>query len=409
MLHLSSLNYYACYYALLYLLHQQQQALSVTIIIDGATTNEWATRDEYQRLVDGGPPEAQQAGDGGPAALAGGSHGVGGTSAGAGGGSSGGGSGARASPSPSSPLSGEANGNEQSIDRILHSLGGKIDGEDDANSAATGPLQGSNLKADELGNALDQLDLIERERKIQRQRLDRLKSLERAAEEGVVEALAHRSSSAKAQPAASARAAKYAGARTISDLVAPTGDEFDGPELGKHLVERDSPKRYCGPALVDLLEIVCAGRYYAGDLKPQVVEPTIKTKRSVDYAEALAAELNERPSRRRLRTLQQHQRPQASSSSSAGGAADGDGAAPGPLGKQYISNNNENIITNKEYRINDGNNNHNQQYLSNIGNNPSVSRSRQSQAARFRRIRGATSQCCARPCEVDELKAYCQS
>lgn len=47
-----SFHYYACYYALICFLHQQPQAASITIIIDGVTTNEWNTRDEYQRLVD---------------------------------------------------------------------------------------------------------------------------------------------------------------------------------------------------------------------------------------------------------------------------------------------------------------------------------------------------------------------
>jgi hypothetical protein len=51
MLHSSSSQYYACYYALLCLLYHQQQALAVTILIDGATTNEWATKDEYRRLA----------------------------------------------------------------------------------------------------------------------------------------------------------------------------------------------------------------------------------------------------------------------------------------------------------------------------------------------------------------------
>lgn len=60
---LHSFQYYACYYALLCLLHHQQQAASLTIIIDGATTNEWATRDEYQKLVESssGPAPSDQA------------------------------------------------------------------------------------------------------------------------------------------------------------------------------------------------------------------------------------------------------------------------------------------------------------------------------------------------------------
>lgn len=49
---LHSLQYYACCYALLCLLHQQQRAASLTIIIDGATTNEWATQDEYMRMLE---------------------------------------------------------------------------------------------------------------------------------------------------------------------------------------------------------------------------------------------------------------------------------------------------------------------------------------------------------------------
>lgn len=49
---LHSLQYYACCYALLCLMHQQQRAASLTIIIDGATTNEWATQDEYKRMLE---------------------------------------------------------------------------------------------------------------------------------------------------------------------------------------------------------------------------------------------------------------------------------------------------------------------------------------------------------------------
>lgn len=49
---LHSFHYYACYYALICLLHQQQQAASITIIIEGVKTNEWNTQDDYQRLID---------------------------------------------------------------------------------------------------------------------------------------------------------------------------------------------------------------------------------------------------------------------------------------------------------------------------------------------------------------------
>lgn len=401
MLRLSSPHYYACYYALLCLLHQQQQALSVTIIIDGATTNEWATRDEYQRLVDGARASQQGVADG--SSLADGNRG---------------------DPPPggeSGTKSGSSSSTEQSIDQILRLInekpqaadrlvvGSSVQNEPDAvqnvlsatsiGSPQTSQGQGSGL--DELGAALDRLELIERERKEEVQQLNRLRSLEKAAEGSVMSALAHSGLQAHVaatggQPGA-ARKYTGAGARTISDLVPIRDEDLEDPS--KHLVERETPKKYCGVVLIDLLDFVCKSKFYTGESEPQVVNPVIKTKRSVDYAEALAADINGTSRRRRLRTL--HQPAEA-------GGGDPLASTPTPTSTPINSNiNSNNNHKNKENRINYGNNNHNQQYLSNGANDPNV-KSWQSMTARYRRIRGATSQCCTRPCQVDELKPYCK-
>lgn len=287
---LHSFHYYACYYALICLLHQQQQAASLTIIIDGATTNEWATRDEYQRLVGGANlnPEVgatrnepqpqhqqqqhhhdqqqqhnQQAGFD--------LTGTGGD--GAGGAASRPLNSEQLSPSPiisassSSLLTSNNNNGDQQQQQALSSLS--------LSSSSSSSFEP--LLAGDLETALERLDLIEEQRKqllLRQRQLQQLELQQRLNIQQQISPLTNINPSTNNN---------ILGARTINDLV-PIGDDredFDDPL--RRLKERGSSRqKYCGRELMDVLELVCQGRYYAGESEPQIVNPTIKSKRFID-------------------------------------------------------------------------------------------------------------------------------
>lgn len=278
-----SFHYYACYYALLCLLHyQQQQAASLTIIIDGASTKEWATRDEYQRMM--------------------------------------------SSPGAASELVGAS-------DPIISAASGS--GDDD-------------------------------------------------------------------------------------QLVQPT----------RHLKERGSSlQKYCGPDLMDVLDLVCNGRFYSGEYEPQEVPPVIKSKRFVGTRWGRARHM-EAPSelqdtgeqarqpdtagiahrRRKLIDAPEAQAWQAAA-----------GYPPASSGRSLSSydninpTNNDNV--NDEFKINinqqqPDRSNFDVKLKADVDDNRNlVSNSRENRnkvSSLYRRIRGATQDCCARACRLEELRPYCK-
>lgn len=446
---LHSFHYYACYYALLCLLHQQQQAASLTIIIDGATTNEWATKDEYQRLVSGTNPggsvgnlntelgasatneqqqQHSQAGFDSVNGFGGGDGGVGGAV-------------------PRHRLNSEPSPIISASSSSLNS--NNNNGDQQVLSSSFEPQSAGDLEA-----AFERLDLIEEEDKQLSLRQKQLKQLE----------LQQRLNIQKQIPLNS-----NMGARTINDLV-PIGDdreEYDDPL--NRLKERGSSKQvYCGRELMDVLELVCQGRYYAGESEPQVVDPTIKSKRFIHsddnnftgfdgnkmmlHEQLLADQQDivdiQQPSvsrRRKLRTVE------LSPLNAPTIMKQNDGVNVNTNinnndnlnnidennhnnmnNNRYLSysksiienndNNNKNINENRQNLIENINNN-NKNYYNNDKINTNIDtinkqlqttnltnnvRNKHSKMALYRRIRGANAECCRRACYIEELRPYCK-
>lgn len=481
----------------------------MTIIIDGATTNEWATRDEYQRLIDSsqnpsGPSGSATSSNTAPVSVG--------------------------APEPA------ASGN------AVNSLNGPRQGSPEPAAQATAPGQplasasptptarsaasrqsfsnsqqqqqqqretndrqaAANL--DELQLALDRLDLIEHERKDQLQQLNRLQVLEKMAESNVVFALTHGKTNAYTNNnnnndedggfgAGQASRSQYlnqqqqqpqqlgahsegqlapvspdnrqpsvaaGGARTISDLVPFTDDDLEDPL--RRLKERETPRKYCGGQLIDVLDLVCQGRYYVNEYEPKIVNPTIKSKRSIDYANSdiandqlmmldssaasssssssadapgtLRGETKGLPGgsssgtggqvssrRTKLRTLARSVtlgRPASHSNADSDGDR-GDRSASfinngeSSLRANYDNGNNldephnqqqqqQHYLSTIDIQNHNQNQNHNHNHYNNGG--PNV-RNRHSKMAQYRRIRGASKDCCDRSCYLEELKPYC--
>ena len=434
-------HYYACYYALLCLLHQQQQAASITIIIDGATTNEWATRDEYQRLVDSSqsPGEGRQV-------------------AGEAGGGLGGGGGGRAGIEPSAaarrllleppqlPSDIDDTGSGGAETALAEALAGEL---------LLGELNGQRPEpaqaiGQDLSLALDRLDLIEQQQQ-QRQRSNRLRALDEAAASSLQQRQRHQQKQEQQQqhhqqqhllqPHYRQQVAAGSGARTISDLV-PLGDE-DIEDPLRRLKERGSvPKRLCGKKLMEALELVCDSRFYGGDSEPQVVDPTVKTKRfAIDYEQQPVV-----ARRRKLRTLAGSDGRPANSATPASTNDQGDLIGGDSDGGIDIKSNrhNTNRNHNQHHHHHQQQQQQQQQYLSPSSlstssnqnqqqqlsdpliddfkqqnlinenynnanlNNQNVRNRPESKKAMIRRIRGANADCCLRSCYIDELKPYCK-
>lgn len=453
---LHSFHYYACYYALLCLLHQQQQAASLTIIIDGATTNEWATRDEYQRLVGGANPgsssnlnpevgasatneqqqqqqQNQQAGFDSVSGL-GGDGGVGGAV-----------SRHRLNSEPSPIISASSsllNSNINNGDQQVLS------------SSSFEPQSAGDLEA-----ALERLDLIEEENKQLSLRQKQLKQLELQQRLQIQQQIPFNSN-------------LNSGARTINDLVPIGDDREDYEDPLRRLKGRGSSKQvYCGRELMDVLELVCQGRYYNGESEPQIVNPTIKSKRFINsddnnftgfngnkmmlHEQLLADQQDvvdmQQPSvsrRRKLRTLE------LSPLNAPTIMKQNDGVNVNTninnndninninennhnnMNNRYLSssksiienknNNNinesrQNLIDNINTNTNTNTNNKNYYNNDNINTNIDTNnkqlqttnltnnlRNKHSKMARYRRIRGANAECCRRACYIEELRPYCK-
>lgn len=421
---LHSFHYYACYCALICFLHHQQQAASLTIIIDGATTNEWATRDEYQRLVNGqtgaasasvGRSEEEQQQQGGDVAA--GELGFDGSVA-----LDGGGAAAAALPrqlnsESLAPISTTGNNN------------GDLQQTSSSSLSLSSPFEAQT--AEDLETALERLDLIGEQRKQLQSRQRQLKQLELQQRLNIQQQVGAKLDLGSGQQFKS-------GARTINDLV-PIGDQ-DLDEPMRRLKERNSSaQRYCGKLLIDVLEVVCKGRYWNGESEPQIVNPIIKSKRFVDSDDSFAGfdsrqlhqqlvadqreqQLEQQPvsRRRKLRTLDETLDAPVNHN---------DGVNVNTLksiNNRYLSSHlksfENNIDHQRQNPTNDNNtnndhmntktdnttNNSNQltQQTSNLTNNRN---NRHSKMALYRQIRGASGDCCKRPCYLEELKPYCQA
>lgn len=269
-----SFHYYACYYALLCLLHyQQQQATALTIIIDGASTKEWATRDEYQRLMD--------------------------------------------SPGATSELVG-----------------------------ASDPVFSSN----------DEQQL---------------------------------------QPT-------------------------------RHLKERGSSlQKYCGPELMDVLDLVCNGRFYSGEYEPQEAPPVIKSKRFVGARFGRMRHME--PGIEFQDTGEQARQPDtagiAQRRRKLGGTPEAQAwdlaAGYEPVAQHSLSTYDNSNPTNNNDEFKGSTNQHQpdtgfdvKMKTANVDDNRNiVSNSRANRnklSSLYRRIRGATQDCCARACRLEELRPYCK-
>lgn len=441
--------YYACYYALLCLFYQQQQAASITIIIDGATTNEWATRDEYQRLVDSSqrfsgaqPPPPPPLGAQGPvdgrqertdgagqrllaAALASERLLANGDPLGP-----------LALASPTAEL-GQANANSGAPD---------YEAPAGHHRAHLGPLE-------ELELALDRLDLIEQEQRQQQQRLNRLKPLDQRANgleaPGVAPGTTvdgHHSSSGQSRlqkqssndidtiSKSNSNNNNIVGARTLSDLVPIGDDDIEDPL--RRLKERgSSPQKYCGPRLMDVLELVCQGRFYGGESEPQIVNPTIKSKRFIGYdrqqllrrqqlLEAEAEPDDQDPQHRqpvvvsrgrKLRTLESdldadHGQDQAFKRDLADAADDNKSHnQQHQQQQQYLSPSHQQQQQQQIFKpnIDYKQNKHSNDYFNANLIDQNV-RNKHSKMSLYRRIRGASTDCCLRSCYLEELKPYCK-
>lgn len=250
-----SLRYYICY-VLLCLLHQQLQlASSLTIIIDGATTNEWNTRDEYRRLAGANPsgaeqqlelqlqPQSRPLGD--PPRVADGS--------------------ATADLEPPARLT-------------------ELEQPDQDGSGSGSSLEGELERRATLELALE---MLERERQREGKGLQVAKPLSirprnRHQQHHII------SSNGAQQPT-----------RTIADLVAvsdqdlvedsisprlPASTSISSPIslsrsfAGDRYARESQPEHYCGHKLTEILDLVCHGRFH----EPTVVEPIIKSRRSAD-------------------------------------------------------------------------------------------------------------------------------
>jgi len=179
-------------------------AYAVTIIIDGATTSEWATRDQYQRLMQQAASAQWASARGGQPQIESGATG-----------------------------SGSSGGDEFGPSEAL----------------ALGALAEQQLR--------------------------------------------------EADAAGASAGAEQAGARSLSELAARGDDEPDATRPQQSLVPDDpldaleaalmarhdhtrremGSKRYCGPVLMDVLQLVCGNRFFDGR-EPVVSEPIIRNRRS---------------------------------------------------------------------------------------------------------------------------------
>lgn len=327
-----SFHYYACYYALLCLLHHhQQQAASLTIIIDGASTREWNTRDEYQRLVDSSQP-------GGPD-----------------------------EPVASSRKLAEPPEFFGARRTVPFASGAREPPEEE-------PLEQQQQQQQERQPG-DKVGAHQRDRP-------------RLAKTGRPEADA-------------------AGARSLSELMALGDQELDGAPI-RHLQERGStPQKYCGNELIDVLDLVCQGRYYSGEFEPQEAPILIKSKRFAAELEPNTKQVDGGGHRQHVGGAQRRRKLHVTDAQT---RETGYG-----LLSRYINNNNEE----NENDNNNTNNNNNDDINSNINNNNNndgdINRSNNvinSRAYRnktlYRRIRGASRDCCARACHLEELRPYCK-